>query len=35
LPVLPGDSIPAKIKAGLEHSRVLVLGMLDQAFGSQ
>jgi hypothetical protein len=23
----PGDSIPAKIEAGLEHSRVLVLGI--------
>jgi TIR domain/WD domain, G-beta repeat len=30
----PGDSIPAKIEAGLEHSRVLVLCMSAQAFGS-
>ncbi len=30
----PGDSIPAKIKEGLEHSRVLVLCMSAQAFGS-
>jgi hypothetical protein len=29
-----GDSIPAKIKDGLEHSRVLVLCMSAQAFGS-
>ena len=28
------DSIPAKIEAGLEHSRVLVLCMSAQAFGS-
>ena len=30
----PGDSIPAKIEAGLEHSRVLVLCLSAQAFGS-
>ena len=30
----PGDSIPAKIEAGLEHSRVLVLCMSAQAFRS-
>ena len=30
----PGDSIPAKIEQGLEHSRVLVLCMSAQAFGS-
>jgi len=30
----PGDSIPAKIEAGLEHSRVLVLCMSADAFGS-
>ena len=30
----PGDSIPAKIEAGLEHSRVLVLCMSARAFGS-
>ena len=30
----PGDSIPAKIAAGLEHSRVLVLCMSAHAFGS-
>jgi small GTP-binding protein len=29
-----GDSIPAKIEEGLEHSRVLVLCMSAQAFGS-
>src|SRR5215210_8662485 len=29
-----GDSIPAKIEEGLEHSRVLVLCMLANAFGS-
>ena len=29
-----GDSIPAKIEADLEHSRVLVLCMSAQAFGS-
>ncbi len=32
--VKPGDSIPAKIEEGLEHSRVLVLCMSAQAFGS-
>ena len=30
----PGDSIPAKIEEGLEHSRVLVLCISAQAFGS-
>ncbi len=30
----PGDSIPAKIEAGLERSRVLVLCMSASAFGS-
>ena len=30
----PGDNIPSKIEAGLEHSRVLVLCMSAQAFGS-
>jgi hypothetical protein len=30
----PGDSIPAKIEEGLERSRVLVLCMSEQAFGS-
>lgn len=30
----PGDSIPAKIEDGLEHSRVLVLCMSANAFGS-
>jgi small GTP-binding protein len=30
----PGDSIPVKIEEGLEHSRVLVLCMSAQAFGS-
>jgi len=30
----PGDSIPAKIEDGLEHSRVLVLCMSGNAFGS-
>src|ERR1041384_3754034 len=30
----PGDSIPAKIEEGLEHSRVLVLCMSATAFGS-
>lgn len=30
----PGDSVPAKIEEGLEHSRVLVLSMSDHAFGS-
>ena len=32
--IKPGDSIPAKIEAGLEHSRVLVLCMSAHAFGS-
>jgi len=32
--IKPGDSIPAKIEDGLEHSRVLVLCMSAQAFGS-
>lgn len=31
----PGDSIPAKIEEGLEHSRVLVLCMSANAFGSK
>ena len=30
----PGDSIPAEIEEGLEHSRVLVLCMSAQVFGS-
>jgi hypothetical protein len=30
----PGDSIPTKIEAGLEYSRVLVLCMSANAFGS-
>ena len=30
-----GDSIPAKIEEGLEHSRVLVLCMSANAFGSE
>ena len=30
----PGDSIPAKMEEGLEHSRVLVLCMSANAFGS-
>src|ERR1022692_2037468 len=30
----PGDSIPSKIEEGLEHSRVLVLCMSANAFGS-
>ena len=30
----PGDSIPANIEEGLEHSRVLVLCMSANAFGS-
>jgi len=29
-----GNSIPAKVEAGLEHSRVLVLCMSANAFGS-
>ena len=32
--IRPGDSIPAKIEEGLEHSRVLVLSMSVNAFGS-
>jgi small GTP-binding protein len=32
--IRPGDSIPAKIEEGLEHSRVLVLCMSAHAFGS-
>src|SRR6185436_17334811 len=32
--IRPGDSIPAKIEEGLEYSRVLVLCMSAQAFGS-
>jgi hypothetical protein len=32
--IMPGDSIPAKIEEGLEHSRVLVLCMSANAFGS-
>jgi hypothetical protein len=32
--IKPGDSIPAKIEDGLEHSRVLVLCMSERAFGS-
>ena len=32
--IRPGDHIRAKIEAGLEHSRVLVLCMSAQAFGS-
>ena len=32
--IKPGDSIPAKIEDGLEHSRVLVLCMSANAFGS-
>jgi WD40 repeat protein len=30
----PGDSIPAKIEEGIEHSRVLVLAMSENAFGA-
>src|ERR1039457_862062 len=30
----PGDSIPAKFEEGLEHSRMLVLCMSANAFGS-
>src|SRR5258707_10045905 len=33
--IRPGDSIPAKIEEGLEHSRVLVLFMSASAFGSE
>ena len=32
--IRPGDSIPAQIETGLEHSRVHVLCMSAQAFGS-
>ena len=32
--IKPGDSIPAKIEEGLEHSRALVLCMSAHAFGS-
>ncbi|MFZ2631961.1 MAG: glycosyltransferase [Desulfosalsimonadaceae bacterium] len=32
--IKPGDSIPAKIEDGLEHSRLLVLCMSANAFGS-
>ncbi len=32
--IKPGDSIPAKIEEGLEQSRVLVLAMSENAFGS-
>ena len=32
--IQPGDSIPAKMEDGLEHSRVLVLCMSANAFGS-
>jgi len=32
--ILPGDSIPAKIEEGLEFSRVLILCMSANAFGS-
>lgn len=33
--IQPGDNIPAKIEAGLEHSRMLVLCMSAAAFGSE
>src|SRR5882724_9221454 len=33
--IKPGDSIPAKIEEGLEQSRVLVLCMSANAFGSE
>jgi TIR domain len=33
--IRPGDSIPSKIEQGLECSRVLVLFMSAQAFGSK
>ncbi len=33
--IKPGDSIPAKIEEGLEHSRVLVLCMSAHAFASE
>jgi len=32
--IKPGDSIPAKIEEGLEHSRVLLLCMSANALGS-
>ena len=32
--IRPGDSIPAKIEEGLEHSRILVLCMSANAFGA-
>jgi hypothetical protein len=32
--IKPGHNIPAKLKEGLEHSRVLVLCMSANAFGS-
>ena len=32
--IKPGDIIPAKMEEGLEHSRVLVLCMSANAFGS-
>ena len=32
--IKPGDSIPAKVEEGLERSRVLVLCMSANAFGS-
>ncbi len=32
--IKPGDSVPAKIEEGLEHSRVLILCMSSAAFGS-
>ena len=32
--IRPGDSIPAKVEEGLQHSRVLVLCMSAHAFGS-
>ena len=33
--ITPGDSIPAKMEEGLEHSRVLLLCMSASAFGSE
>ena len=33
--IRPGDSIPAKVEAGLEQSRILVLCMSANAFGSE
>jgi hypothetical protein len=32
--IKPGDNIPAKIEDGLEHSRVVILFMSANAFGS-